>query len=263
MSLLDTNRKGHRTRIFNRSPCRRGGRGGREKGMRKHRIFTGLLALCTAVVLALGTGFAPASVVEAKKKAKKAVNYVSQLSTTDYAYEAEYGGYMMHYIIVTNNSKATLTVESNTTALGEGGAVLGAGSGSIDVIGPGQTSIIPEYYDSVSLDQVSSFQTTLSAKPVKYYSDVLYGLVGQVSDLGDKVVLTVGNAGTDPAEYVEGYVLFFNNGSLVYADDQYFTDTDEELKPGATMSEQYDYYYDVPYDSVQFYLTGRHSTYTY
>ena len=61
--------------------------------------------------------------------------------------------------------------------------------------------------------------------------------------------------GSEPADFVEGYVLFFKNGQLVHYESSYFTDDDSELKPGETISKQITSYEE--FDSMQFYLTGK------
>lgn len=49
--------------------------------------------------------------------------------------------------------------------------------------------------------------------------------------------------------------MFFLGGILVDYDSSYFTDSDYELKPGDTITEQFNSYDD--FDKIEFYLTGR------
>ena len=64
------------------------------------------------------------------------------------------------------------------------------------------------------------------------------------------------NTGTEPAEFVEAYVLFFKDGVLVDHDSTYFTDDDHELKPGALMNKEL-HAYGTEFDSYEVFIRGR------
>lgn len=79
------------------------------------------------------------------------------------------------------------------------------------------------------------------------------------NDIDGGAVFQVTNNGSEPAEFVEGYALFFKDGEIVSYEETYLTDDDSEIKPGATISKQFTSYED--FDNIEFYLTGRRSKY--
>ena len=89
----------------------------------------------------------------------------------------------------------------------------------------------------------------------KYYNSVIQDLSYTQNNIEDGAIFQVKNDGESPAEFVEGYALFFLDGKLVEFDTAYFTDDDYEIKPGATITKQFTSYEN--FDKVEFYLTGR------
>ena len=68
--------------------------------------------------------------------------------------------------MVKNNSAATVEINGNATAYDSAGSVIGASQRDIDVLGPGETSLMVFYFDSVSgIDKVDcalSYDTSLN-----------------------------------------------------------------------------------------------------
>ena len=81
------------------------------------------------------------------------------------------------------------------------------------------------------------------------------GIVQRIVSVKKKEIVSVTNNGTEAAEFVEGYALFFEGDTLVDFEDAYFTDDDSEIKPGKTITKELEC--SKNYDSVKIYFTGR------
>ncbi len=177
----------------------------------------------------------------------------SDFAIKEYKYENTIGD-SLYFLAITNNSETTVGVNGNMTAYDTDGNVMGAGSASIDVLGPGDESIMSFYFDSVQ--GIDNVKYTLGYDTSPYYESGLKDLE-VVQNINDKnVVVTVTNNGEEAASFVEAYALFLDSGgNVVRYDSTYITDGDSEIKPGATLSKQLDTY--ESFDNVVVYLTGR------
>ena len=178
----------------------------------------------------------------------------ADFSKQEFMYENSIGD-SLYFVVVTNNSQATVEVSGNATAKDAAGNAIGAGNMSIDVLGPGETSIGYFYFDSVK--NIASVDYQLNYSPEKYYKPVISNLAVQ-QILNDKnVTITVTNEGDINAQFVEAHALFFDAvGKVIAHSSSYVTDNDSEIKPGATLSAQLDIY-GQNYDHAEVYFTGR------
>lgn len=171
----------------------------------------------------------------------------------EYSYENSIGD-SLYFLVITNNSTEIVSIDINMTAYDAGENVIGAADGSIDVLGPNEQSIASFYFDSVTgIDHVAY---TMGYDDSPYFEPVLSNL-DIVQHINDKnVVVSVTNTGSEPAQFVEAYALFLDSaGQVVSYESRYITDSDSEIKPSATLSEQLDSY--KAFDSVECYFTGR------
>lgn len=177
----------------------------------------------------------------------------SDFDIKEYCYENSIGD-SLYFLVITNNCGKAVGIDINMTAYDASDNVVGADSGEVNIIGAGETSIAYMYFDSVKgIDHVN-YVMNYNTSP--YYEPVLNDL-DVVQNVNSKnVVVTVTNNGTESAEFVEAYALFFDtSGKVVHYDSAYITDGDSEIKPGASLSEQLDSY--GTFDTVEVYLTGR------
>ena len=181
----------------------------------------------------------------------------SDIDVKAYPYQNSIGD-TLYFLVITNNSDKILEFNANSTAYDSAGNTIGADSASIDVLGPGETTITYFYYEGVTgIDKVD-YQ--ISYGDSSYYDPVISNLSVQESINNSNVVVTVTNNGSYPAQFVEAYALFLDSaGNVVNYTSQYITDDDSEIKPGATISEQLSTY--DSFDQVEVYFTGRHSNF--
>lgn len=159
-----------------------------------------------------------------------------------------------YFMEITNNSDVTIQVETNVVAKDADGNIIGATSGEEGAIESGYTVCIPHMFDEVKPE---TYEYTISVNEEEYHAPVLSDLQYEVSDTGDKLIVSCTNNGKDPAEFVEGLVLFFKGDQLLGQSSNYFTDDDSELKPGNTIAKEFEIYSDEQYDNYKVYLTGR------
>lgn len=103
---------------------------------------------------------------------------------------------------------------------------------------------------------IDHFDTEISIGE-SIYDSVIQNLSYVQNNTDDGAVFQITNNGTIPAEFVEGFALFFKGNQLVDYDWTYFTDNDSEIKPGKTISKQMNSLED--FDRIEFYMTGRKS----
>jgi len=166
----------------------------------------------------------------------------------------KYSSYTYHIIVVKNNNDLPANIKSNTKVFDKDGNMIGADGGSLDVLGPGYTSVIVEAIDDV--DNYDKFESTLAVTESKYYGDVESMLAMELNATSNKVFVTLTNNGEKPAEFVEAYVFFLDSeGNIVDYDRKYMNVNDSEIKPGESVTEEFKT--DEAFANAEVYLDGR------
>lgn len=176
----------------------------------------------------------------------------SQMIITEYSMENTIGD-TYYILIIKNNSSETVELNVNAVAKDSSGKTIGAASSSENAVESGQEVCLLNYFDGVT--DADIFEYTLSVKEDKYYDPVYSDLAVEESRTDEKVILTVTNNGSEPAQFVEAQALFFAGGELVYYGSTYITDDESEIKAGATIAKEIDCY--KGYDDVKVYYSGR------
>ena len=179
-------------------------------------------------------------------------DYAAQLDKEEYTYDDGYGS-TYHFIVLKNNSDQTLTIATNSVAYNGSGDKIGADSGHLDALGPKSEQLVIESFDNVS--DVDHFDTTISASKAKWYEDATANIEVEADVLGDKVIITCTNNGDEPAQSVEGRVIFLKDGECVGYSTNYFMNEDGKLKPGESLTKQFDYY-NGNFDEAKYYIAG-------
>lgn len=190
---------------------------------------------------------------DAEQSATSATAGDEEFEKTGYLYENSIGD-TLYFYIVKNNSKAAVMVDGNAIAYDSSGNSIGADQAEIEILGPGETSLMYFYFDSVKgIDKV---ECSLSYDTTPYYMPVVNSIRMEQTMNDKNLTVVATNEGNLSAQFVEAYALFFDSSNkLISYDSAYITDGDSELKPGATMSAQLDAY--NGFDHVECYLIGR------
>lgn len=174
---------------------------------------------------------------------------LEQLKVTEYTYNGSWSYY--HFIEVENGSEFDLEISISVKFYNDAGELVGAKSDSEDAIEHGHKMLF--YFIPDEAYATTEYEITVAEE--EFYDCVLSDLSYESVPAQEKEIVSVTNNGTEAAEFVECYMLFFMNGNVVGFETQYFTDDDFELKPGKTITEEMDCY--EPYDSYLIYFTGR------
>lgn len=171
----------------------------------------------------------------------------------EYTLPDSIGWYTRHFMVVKNTSNVTVDVSTSSIAYAPNGTMVSAADASFIALGSGCTSVMYEAFETDK--EIGRYSTKIEATESNYYKSVIQDLSYVKNDIEGGAIFQVTNNGKEPAEFVEGYALFFLGGKLVDFDSSYFTDSDYGLKPGDTITKQFNSYDD--FDKIEFYLTGR------
>ena len=176
----------------------------------------------------------------------------SDFEVKEYLYQNSFSSYC--FLVIKNNSSSAVGINFNVTAFDKSDNTIGAGSGEIDILGPGEETLGYAYFDDVKGVDHVSYTMTFDESP--YYFPVI-GKLDVVKNINKKnVVVTVTNKGDKPAKFVEAHALFFDkNGKVIGHESAYLVDSDDEIKAGAKLSKQLTIH--KGYKKVEVYFTGR------
>lgn len=221
------------------------------KGQSRWHVFNGFAdspefqEICKTYGVNSGSG----TVVGSDPTPKNNIQVVAE-----YTFPDGIGWYTNRFIIVKNNYDVTVDISTSSIAYDANGNTLAADDGRVYAVGAGCTTILNEAFETDKT--IGNYHTDISVEESSYDS-VIQNLSYTQNSIDNGAVIQVTNNGSIPAEFVEGYALFFKGNSLVDYDWTYFTDNDSEIKPGKTISKQMNCYED--FDRIEFYVTGRKS----
>ena len=110
-------------------------------------------------------------------------------------------------------------------------------------------------YNIFDLDGYERAEYEFSVEEKEYLEPVVSDLSYEDNVTDNRVILQVTNNGERPAELVEATVLFYRGENLVGWGQDFFTDDDFEIKPGDTLTEDFECY--DSFDSYEVYFTGQ------
>lgn len=175
---------------------------------------------------------------------------VKQLKVTEHCGET-YGHYFP-VLIIENPTTYNLSLSVDIKFYDKSGKLVGAKSDEVYAFEKGTKTIMQFSVD----EEFDRMEYEFTVEEEDYYNCVISSLKIESVSAKDKEILSVTNIGTQAAEFVEGFALFFKNGKLIGTDWTYFTDDDSELKPDKTITKELTAYGE-DYDAVEFYFTGR------
>ena len=174
---------------------------------------------------------------------------LGKLDVNEYSYSTDFWNYS--FLVIKNNSEYTLDLSVATKYYDAGGNLVGAKDGSVSPVGSGEEVCLYFMPD----EKYATMEYELSVDEDEWYESVVDELSYESVPAQDKEIVSVTNNGSEAAEFVEMYALFFNGDNPVGFESWYFTDDESELKPGKTITKEMECYED--YTSVRFFLTGR------
>ncbi|MCR4922565.1 MAG: hypothetical protein K5931_00960 [Lachnospiraceae bacterium] len=161
-------------------------------------------------------------------------------------------GDAVYFVVLKNNGNLNANVTLTTTAYSASGEEVGEVEGYIDVIGPGTTSIVEQ---SFSLTEViDHFDNKIVAMSDLMYESGIKDVSVEQTNVSGGVEFRVTNNGSAPVESVILTALFFNGSDLVYHMWDSFTNAENLINPGETISEEMTC--DESFDRVEYYISG-------
>ena len=215
-------------------------------------VFTGLYSYTTVLGNELTVPKMEVYMIEIKEKPKEVIPTADDIEIVK-EYTMSNSWYTYHFMVIRNNSKATVELSTSTMAYSKDGKVLGLSEKSEEAIGSGCEVLIYETFDKNS--EIHSFSTEFDVSKENYYLSVIQDLSYEEIAIDDGAIFKVTNNGEKSAEFVQGYALFIKDGIVVDYESAYFTDNDSEIKPGKSVSKQLDT--NEEFDTIEFYLSGR------
>lgn len=179
---------------------------------------------------------------------------LEDLNITRYSYQFDFYGRTVfaECFEIENTSAFNIALSGEFHYLDEGGNLVGVETSTHEAVGPKQTVVIYNRQETPYNDCELKLSATLDKEHISAVSDLSY----EVTEPGDKLIVSVTNNGKHTAESVSAFVLYFKNGQVVDMGTVAYFDADHEFKPGKTITEEF-----APvtaeFDSYKVYLHGQ------
>ncbi len=201
-------------------------------------------------ILANINGFNPEGREIGEEERVRIEELTSHIEKKEAFYVASSGEYYFAICLVTNHNDANVEIAGEAN-FKHGDKLVGVSKSTVDVLGPGETSILTFYNDAIS----DCVEIILEAADEDYYKNVLNQLEYEASSQGNKVIVKVTNNGPHTADFLKGHVVFFSQGIPVDVDSWYMVKEHYQLAPGKKESQEF--LTRKSYDSFEVYWTGR------
>ena len=174
---------------------------------------------------------------------------IEQMTVEATGYSNSYSNYV--FLIIGNNSDYDLSISANVNFYREDGSLVGAKDSSESPVQSGYETVLTFMPD----EDFAYLEYELEVEEETYYDPIVSDLSYEITPATEKVIVSMTNNGTEPAEFVEGTVVFYLGDQVVGHDSTYFTDDDSELKPGKTINKELSCY--DAFDSCRVFIAGR------
>lgn len=134
-----------------------------------------------------------------------------------------------YFLVLQNNAQETVQIKANAVAMDKDENLLGAADERLNAVIGGQQAVLGFYFDDAG-DAVSfeyGYDVEISQNS-KSYND---NLEWETSVNGNNLIIMITNTGTETAENIEPYALFFKDGNVFSHE---FT-SGINIKPGETI----------------------------
>lgn len=173
---------------------------------------------------------------------------LSQISVEEFSYSTDFWNY--GFLVIKNNSGFDINISVNVDFY-NGDALVATKSDEEEAFESGTEIIL--YFMPDENFTIMKYEISVSEE--KWYDCVISDLKYDTTEAQDKIILSVTNNGQEPADFVEGSVLFFSGEKVVGFAQNYFTDDDSEIKPGKTIKQEMNCY--ESFDRIRVFLSGR------
>lgn len=175
------------------------------------------------------------------------------IKITPYTYIHDGDSTQYFVAVLKNNSNQACALTVHLELIDKDDDVIDTETETINAFAPG-TEVAVKFNHDKDDEEFARYEYTLLPKELTDYQCVTQDLDCKVSTDTDKATISVTNTGNLVAEYVQYTALFFQGDELVYADNDYVVDSDNEIKAGQT--EKAESSCNEKFDSVKVYLNG-------
>lgn len=158
-------------------------------------------------------------------------------------YTASSSGYYDYYLVVENTSEFDLDINATVKFYDAEDNLVGAADATEYAVGHGNSTIMEFDCDN----EFNKAVYELNVAQPDTYNCVDSDVEHEITQSGDKLLVTVKNIGSRTISNVTAEILFFSGGNVVGSSEAYFGDMDYELKPGDEVTEEitcYEYFDD-------------------
>ncbi len=201
-------------------------------------------------ILANINGFNPKGREIGQEERARNEELTSKIEKKEAFYTGSSGEYYFAICLVTNHNDVNVEIAGEANFM-NADKLVGVSKSTIDVLGPGETSILTFYNDALS----DYAEVILEASDEDYYKNILSQLEYEASNQGNKVIIKVTNNGPHTADFLKGHVVFLSQGIPVDVDSWYMVKDHYQLAPGKKVSQEF--LTRKSYDSFEVYWTGR------
>ena len=158
-------------------------------------------------------------------------------------------------MVVENPTTYAVDMDVSVNYYDDTDKIIGTDSYSQYAIDGGKKALFVFYPD----DPFSKVQYKITVKEPQWYIPASNDIEYEVSEVDEKIVLTVKNTSDRDLDSVDASVLFFKDGKVVGNDYAYFLDSDYKFKAGDEMSKEMNNYGE--FDSYELFLYPKVSNY--
>ena len=184
-----------------------------------------------------------------EKESSVEEDLAAQIKVVEYSYINEYSNY--HFVEVTNETNKVVDVYLNILYYNSDDELVNASTPGQDVIEPGYSVLLVSTPD----EKWSRTEINVEASETKYYDPIQSDIKVDVTPAKEKIVVQAENVGKNAADFVAISALAFLGDEVVGYDFNYFTDNENQIKPGKSIAKNLEFYKD--FDNYKYYVTGR------
>jgi len=155
-------------------------------------------------------------------------------------------------IVFKNTSDYLISPEINVVFRDEKGEAVGTGVATEEAVGPNSKMAFVLSNDV----PFATYEYTLTAEECIIYGECASKIECNLKTVSDKFILEVKNNGKEAAKFVQYTMLLKKDGKVVDYKWGYCTDEDNELKPGAAIVKEVNYYTPA-IDTIDIYFNSK------
>jgi hypothetical protein len=184
---------------------------------------------------------------------KKPLVAVDDFETWGYQYEV--AGSTYYYVVVKNNSELPVAINGYAVAKDSEGKSLDESSMSIDVLGPGETTIEGFLFNGI--DDVYNVEYELDYDTAPQYKPILGDLDIEYTANDKNISISVMNNGEYKASCINATCLFFDeNNNVIDCKGVYINSEEFGVNSGETAYDEIELFDMIDYDHVEVYFNG-------